>query len=162
VIPFAGVWAQNRSGAYVCNASVPEYQRSEVVVALQLMDGRIMVADQWPIRAAVLQFHWRYLRTVGREGSGPGEFRGPGNLALAGDPLLVFDCALALPRRVFGLLEEGLRRQCQDRLSRGRERLLNLHECRAFSELQGSAKKWRYTHRATGSLDSVSCPNEIL
>jgi len=57
--------------------------------------GRIYVADYGQAQVTVFDNNGRYLRTIGRRGSGPGEFQNPMQIAVGpGDTLLVFDIGL--------------------------------------------------------------------
>lgn len=51
-------------------------------------DGRIYVFDSGNARIQVFDASGNYLRSIGREGSGPGEFDGGGRIAVAGDTLV--------------------------------------------------------------------------
>lgn len=53
-------------------------------------DGTVAVLQEKPARITLFDSSGYYLRTVGREGSGPGEFR-QGSLGLRGDTILVHD-----------------------------------------------------------------------
>ncbi|HEX8320226.1 hypothetical protein [Longimicrobium sp.] len=54
--------------------------------------GRVYVADWFAARVTVLDAEGRILRTLGRKGLGPGEFRGiRGVQVLSGDSVLVYD-----------------------------------------------------------------------
>lgn len=53
--------------------------------------GEIVVLDRRPAVLRVFAADGRFLRTIGREGSGPGEFFDFGNLAIVGDSLVVND-----------------------------------------------------------------------
>lgn len=70
----------------------PNEQLYRVSDAVRLADGRIVIAN-----AGTHELRWygpdgRFLRSVGREGAGPGEFEGMGTLARYGpDSLLVYD-----------------------------------------------------------------------
>lgn len=57
--------------------------------------GAVYVADAAPFSVTVISPHGRVLRTIGRPGAGPGEFRGIGSVqAGEGDTLFVFDNVL--------------------------------------------------------------------
>ncbi|WP_439644132.1 hypothetical protein [Gemmatimonas sp.] len=57
--------------------------------------GAVYVADADPFSVTVISPRGRVLRTIGRPGAGPGEFRGIGNVqAGEGDTLFVFDNVL--------------------------------------------------------------------
>lgn len=53
--------------------------------------GRMYVADTRNARVQVFDANGEYVRTLGREGQGPGEFVGPVGLAVAGELLVVND-----------------------------------------------------------------------
>lgn len=60
--------------------------------AVRLSDGRIAVADAGAPDLRIFDAEGRHVRTLGREGEGPGEFQGPSLLgALPGDTLVVVD-----------------------------------------------------------------------
>ncbi len=68
------------------------YELFRVVGAAQLSDGRIVVAVGGAHEVRFFDAEGRHLASVGREGSGPGEFTGMGMLLrLPGDSLLVYD-----------------------------------------------------------------------
>ena len=70
----------------------PAFQFFQVTDAARLGDGRIAVANSgaWEIR--FFSPDGSHLQTVGRQGEGPGEYRGTLTLTLvAGDSLLIFD-----------------------------------------------------------------------
>ena len=69
-----------------------EYQWTRPVAAARLSDGGFAVLEQVPAEIRVFDATGAFLRRIGREGGGPGEFRSPvGVAALAGDTLLVWD-----------------------------------------------------------------------
>ena len=69
-----------------------EYQWTRPVAAARLSDGGFAVLEQVPAEIRVFDASGVFLRRIGREGDGPGEFRSPlGVAALAGDTLLVWD-----------------------------------------------------------------------
>jgi hypothetical protein len=68
------------------------YELFRVVGAVQLSDGRIVVAVGGAHELRFFDAEGRHLASVGREGSGPGEFTGMGMLhRLPGDSLLAYD-----------------------------------------------------------------------
>ncbi len=70
----------------------PEYQLFRVTGAAVMSDGAIVVANTGTHELRFYDGEGRYLRSVGREGDGPGEFRSVGLVGLlAGDSILVFD-----------------------------------------------------------------------
>jgi hypothetical protein len=73
----------------------PEYQLSRVEGVLRLVDGRIVVANGGSQELRFYDPGGQHLRTVGGQGSGPGEFRRLGGVTLASDSLLVLDPILA-------------------------------------------------------------------
>ncbi len=73
----------------------PEASLFRVRGAIRLSDGRIAVADGGSASLKIFDPAGGLAGTIGREGSGPGEFREPRFLArLPGDSLLVFDIGL--------------------------------------------------------------------
>ncbi len=73
----------------------PEYQLFRARDAQRLADGRIAVVNAGTNEIRLFDANGTYLKTVGRKGSGPGEFEGLGLLRLIpGDSLLAFDFAL--------------------------------------------------------------------
>jgi hypothetical protein len=69
-----------------------EYQWTRPVAAARLSDGGFAVLEQVPAEIRVFDASGVFVRRIGREGDGPGEFRSPvGLAALAGDTLLVWD-----------------------------------------------------------------------
>ncbi len=69
----------------------PVYQLYRVFDALQLSDGRIAVVNQGSSELRFYDAEGRYTGAVGREGEGPGEFRGVRAAWEDGDSLLVWD-----------------------------------------------------------------------
>jgi hypothetical protein len=69
----------------------PEYQFGRVTGAVRLGDGTVVVGDDQSKDLRFFDRAGRHLRTVGREGGGPGEFRAVGSLAARGDSLVVGD-----------------------------------------------------------------------
>ncbi len=70
----------------------PEYQLFQVRDALRLPDGRIVVANAGTNEVRFFDDEGTHLRSVGRQGSGPGEFEGLGILRpFPGDSLLAYD-----------------------------------------------------------------------
>ena len=66
------------------------YEFSRVVGALRLTDGRIVVADGASLELRFFDPAGTFMRSVGRRGEGPGEFRRMGSLVrLPGDTLAV-------------------------------------------------------------------------
>lgn len=61
------------------------------VAGLAFMDGQIVVADRFQSNLKVFASDGRRLRAIGRPGDGPGEFRRPVSVTLAGDELVVVD-----------------------------------------------------------------------
>jgi len=69
-----------------------EYQWTHPVAAARLSDGGFAVLEQLPAEIRVFDASGVFVRRIGREGDGPGEFRSPLELtALDGDTLLVWD-----------------------------------------------------------------------
>jgi hypothetical protein len=74
----------------------PEYQLFRARDALRLPDGRIVVANAGTNEIRFFDSHGIHIRTVGRQGNGPGEFEGLGILRpFPGDSLLAYDYSLA-------------------------------------------------------------------
>lgn len=72
----------------------PADEFSGAVTAQKLADGRIVVANQGTSEIRFFDLEGRRLLSVGRKGSGPGEFERIASLAVAaGDTVLVFDRA---------------------------------------------------------------------
>ena len=70
----------------------PADEFSGTVIALELRDGRIVVANQGTSEIRFYDARGKRLTTVGRQGSGPGEFERISSLAVGtGDSLVVFD-----------------------------------------------------------------------
>jgi hypothetical protein len=68
------------------------YELSEVRGVVRLHDGTIVVANSKPQQLRFFDAHGRLVRTAGRNGTGPGEFRSPTRLfVLRGDTLVVYD-----------------------------------------------------------------------
>jgi hypothetical protein len=73
----------------------PAYQLFEVSGVVRLADGRIVVANAGSHELRFFDGEGVYLRSVGREGSGPGEFQRMSWLRVLGeDSLAVFDASL--------------------------------------------------------------------
>ncbi|MEJ2678270.1 MAG: hypothetical protein P8174_04235, partial [Gemmatimonadota bacterium] len=84
----------------------PEYQLFRVSGAERLSDGRLVVANTGTQELRFYDAQGRYLKSVGREGDGPGEFRmGFGLMRLRGDTLAVFDWSL---RRISWFAPDGV------------------------------------------------------
>jgi hypothetical protein len=69
----------------------PEYQFGRVTGAVRLPDGTVVVADDQGKHLRYFDGAGRHVRTVGREGGGPGEFKAVGSLAALGDSVAVGD-----------------------------------------------------------------------
>ncbi|HKJ92902.1 MAG TPA: 6-bladed beta-propeller, partial [Longimicrobiales bacterium] len=83
----------------------PEYQLFRVFSAVRLSNGHIVVANSGTRELRFYDTAGRYLRSAGRQGDGPGEFRSLGRiLRLAGDTLVVYDSNL---RRLTWFSEDG-------------------------------------------------------
>lgn len=59
-----------------------------------LADGRVLVVDEAPMRIRLYDARGTLGRTIGREGSGPGEYRSPG-ISVTQDRLLIQDPSLS-------------------------------------------------------------------
>lgn len=79
-----------------------------VSAAHWVSDGRVLVADARQRRLQLYDSSGRHLRTIGRDGDGPGEFRGMMTVSVVGDTIGVWD----LSARRFSLLtvDSGFRR----------------------------------------------------
>lgn len=79
-----------------------------VSAAHWVSEGRILVADARQRRLQLYDSSGRHLRTIGRDGDGPGEFRGMMTVSVVGDTIGVWD----LSARRFSLLtiDSGFRR----------------------------------------------------
>ncbi|MGQ0766072.1 MAG: hypothetical protein ACT4OZ_10435 [Gemmatimonadota bacterium] len=79
-----------------------------VSAAHWLGEGRVLVADARQRRLQLYDASGRHLRTIGRDGEGPGEFRGMMTVSVVGDTVGVWD----LSARRFSLLtvDSGFRR----------------------------------------------------
>jgi hypothetical protein len=70
----------------------PLYQMDRVRAALRLGDGRIVVANAGSHQVRWYDANGRHVASAGREGGGPGEFRGLTTLRrLPGDSVLAYD-----------------------------------------------------------------------
>ena len=70
----------------------PNLQFGRVADAVRLSDGTLLVADGQANELRAFDAQGRYLRTLGRAGGGPGEFRGLSELfLLPGDTVAAFD-----------------------------------------------------------------------
>lgn len=54
-------------------------------------DGYVFASEPQAAHVIVFGADGTYVRTIGRRGDGPGEFRAPGNMSWTGDTLVVFD-----------------------------------------------------------------------
>jgi len=80
------------------------YQLFRVSDAARLPDGRIVVANGGTGELRFFDADGRYLMSVGRPGSGPGEFQALGPLAVLGDSIAAYDWSL---RRVSLFATDG-------------------------------------------------------
>lgn len=70
----------------------PAYQLFQVASALRLSDGTIVVANRGSHQLRFFDAEGRFIRNVGRQGEGPGEFQQLSWMAkLPGDTILTFD-----------------------------------------------------------------------
>lgn len=67
------------------------YQLFQVSGAVRLPDGRIVVANSGTSELRFFDRSGRYAMSVGRKGSGPGEFEGLGTVGVIGDSIAAFD-----------------------------------------------------------------------
>lgn len=72
-------------------AGDPAYQLYRVFDALRLSDGRMAVVNQGSSEVRFYDVRGRYTGSVGREGDGPGEFRGAQAVWQDNDSLVVWD-----------------------------------------------------------------------
>ena len=82
--PLATIGADDGTGRY---ASMP-------LASEQLSDGRYFVTEPWGPAPQLVRIHddeGRFLRWLGREGDGPGEYRSPEFARRVGDSVYVFD-----------------------------------------------------------------------
>ena len=72
----------------------PDYEFVTIAAAHRLSTGDIAIADWRTPTVRVYDTGGRLIQRLGREGAGPGEFRGVHDLFLAGDTLIAFDSNL--------------------------------------------------------------------
>lgn len=73
----------------------PDYEFTEIVGAVRLNDGQYVVADRASLDLRIFDESGRHIRTAGRYGGGPGEFRNIYWLGRdPGDTILVYDANL--------------------------------------------------------------------
>jgi hypothetical protein len=95
--PYQGegaTWTLSRSPVLSIGGDEGErsYTLMGVAGAVRLTDGRVVVADKGSQVLRVFDARGRHLRSIGREGGGPGEFRAVENVALLrGDSIAVWD-----------------------------------------------------------------------
>jgi len=100
--------------------STPSVELGTIVGIVLLRDGALAVADQGAQTIHLWSPDGRQLRSVGRRGSGPGEFRSLSALAAAGDTLIALENppgVAQLQRFVAGGYVDGFLLQAED--SRG-------------------------------------------
>lgn len=73
----------------------PEYQLDGVTDALRLPDGRILIVDGGSRELRFYDPDGRWIRSVGGQGRGPGEYESPAGAAVVHDSIWVFDGGLA-------------------------------------------------------------------
>jgi hypothetical protein len=71
------------------------YQLFQVGGVVSLTDGTIVVANGGTHELRFYDREGRFLRSAGREGEGPGEFRGVGRVAQVGDSIVAYDWGLS-------------------------------------------------------------------
>jgi hypothetical protein len=81
-------WSLGTRGVQLDGGAMPFYR---VTGAQFLPDGSIAVADAGNARVAVYAPSGNLLRSLGREGDGPGEFRSLSHLFVFGDTIAVYD-----------------------------------------------------------------------
>lgn len=81
-----------------------EYELSNVVGGLRLSDGHVVIANRGTNDLRYYDAQGKHLRTAGREGNGPGEFRWIDAIGRSGDTVLVWD---AFARRVSRFRDGG-------------------------------------------------------
>jgi hypothetical protein len=69
----------------------PQYQFGDIAGVVRLGDGTVVVGDDQSKDLRFFDRSGRHVRTVGREGGGPGEFRSVGSLFAVEDSLVVGD-----------------------------------------------------------------------
>lgn len=73
----------------------PDYEMADVIDAVRLADGRIVVADRGSAELRFYDSHGRFLRSAGSRGDGPGQFRELGWLTVNRDSLWACDLSLS-------------------------------------------------------------------
>lgn len=71
----------------------PRQQLFQVMDAARLADGRIVVANAGTNQVRIYGTDGRWIRSIGRAGNGPGEFRELLNIRLRGDSIVTYDGA---------------------------------------------------------------------
>lgn len=82
----------------------PDYEFVRISAALRLPNSELAIADLRTPTIRLFDTKGKLLRKFGRDGAGPGEFRGINALFLAGDTLIAYDWVL---RRVTRFLPTG-------------------------------------------------------
>lgn len=82
----------------------PQAQFTDIAALLLLPDGGVLVAEGSDVTLRFFDSAGKPVRTVGRSGEGPGEYRSFGDIRLAGDSLFVWDDRL---RRLSVLALDG-------------------------------------------------------
>lgn len=72
----------------------PEYEFNHINTAFRTPSGAIAVADEATKAIRIYGADGRFLRALGRDGDGPGEFRRIASLFAVGDTLIAYDAAL--------------------------------------------------------------------
>jgi hypothetical protein len=81
-----------RPTVIVGDGSTPEQELTRVGGAFRFTDGSIVVSNRKPLELRVYDQFGKFIKRVGRAGSGPGEFRDIGSMqSLPGDSILTFD-----------------------------------------------------------------------
>lgn len=82
----------------------PDYEFVTVAMAERRPNGQVVVVDWRTPAVRIFDNRGELVRTLGREGAGPGEFRSVSSLFLAGDTVIAFD---ARQRRLTRYLASG-------------------------------------------------------
>ena len=146
---------------------VSKHEFDIIVSVLELRDGRMLVADLKTPAVQLLEADGRYARSIGRKGSGPGEFTEPRSvLAHRGDSSLIIDRGLrrmlvltpALTIARTELLPADVQSEANNLQSNGRDALFFLTNAFSFDSAPGATvplRRWRFGQLKTDSLDAL-------